>query len=69
MWEKFEAIGYNMSLNVHFLNAQLDYFQENLRDVRDEQGEQFYQDIQEIERSYQGRWKNNICELLLHTAP
>jgi hypothetical protein len=34
-----------MSLKVHFLNAHLDYFPENLGAVSEEQGERFHQDI------------------------
>jgi hypothetical protein len=44
-----------MSLKVHFLNAHLDYFPENLGAVSEEQGERFHQDIKEMETRHQGR--------------
>ncbi|EZA54308.1 hypothetical protein X777_06138, partial [Ooceraea biroi] len=47
----------NMSLKVHFLNSHIDVFPENLGDVSEEQGEKFHQDIKEMERRYQGRWR------------
>jgi hypothetical protein len=43
MLEKFKALGCAMSLNVHFLNAHLDYFPENLGAVSEEHGERFHQ--------------------------
>jgi hypothetical protein len=49
MLEKFIALGCAMSLEVHFLNAHLDNFPENLEAVSEEQGEKFHQDIQEME--------------------
>jgi hypothetical protein len=52
MLEKFIALGCAMSLKVHFLNAHLDYFPENLRDVSEEQGGRFHQDIKEMETRY-----------------
>jgi hypothetical protein len=38
-----------MSLKLHFLNAHLDYFPENLGAVSEELGERFHQDIKEME--------------------
>jgi hypothetical protein len=49
-----------MSLKVHFLNAHLDYFLENLGAVSEEQGERFHQDIKELGTRYQERWNVNI---------
>ncbi|GFU98556.1 uncharacterized protein TNCV_3653871 [Trichonephila clavipes] len=49
-----------MSVKVHFLHSHLDYFSENLGAVSEEQGERFHQDIKEMERRYQGRWKVNM---------
>jgi len=34
-----------MSLKIHFLKSHLDFFPENLGEVRDEHGERFRQDI------------------------
>jgi hypothetical protein len=45
MLEKFKALDCAMSLKVHFLNARLDYFPENLGAVSEEQGERFHKDI------------------------
>jgi hypothetical protein len=49
MLEKFIALGCAMSLNVHFLNAHLDYFPENVGAISEQQGERFHQDIKEME--------------------
>jgi hypothetical protein len=38
MLEKFITLGCAISLKVHFLNAHLDYFPENLGAVSEEQG-------------------------------
>ena len=46
----------DMSIKLYFLYSHLDRFPENLGDLSDEQGEWFYQDISEMEVSYQGRW-------------
>ncbi|CAN2388754.1 hypothetical protein PRIEUP_LOCUS16700 [Pristimantis euphronides] len=53
----FQALGCLMSLKVHFLHSHLDYFPENLGAVNEEQGERFHQDIKEMERRYQGKWR------------
>jgi hypothetical protein len=45
-----------MSLNVHFLDSQLDFFPENLGAVSDEHRERFHQDISNMEKLYQGKW-------------
>ena len=45
-----------MSLKLHFLHSHLDFFRDNLGDVRDEHGERFHQDIQVMEKRYQWRW-------------
>jgi hypothetical protein len=49
-----------MRLKVHFLNAHLDYFPENLGAVSEEQGERFHHDIKEMETRYQGIWNVNM---------
>jgi len=38
----YKAMGYNMSLKIHFLESSLDFFPENLGEVSDEHGERFY---------------------------
>jgi hypothetical protein len=45
-----------MSLKLHSLHFNLDYFPENLGDLSEEQGERFHQDVKEMERRCQGRW-------------
>jgi hypothetical protein len=52
--EKYKVLGCKMSLKLHFLFSHLDQFPENLGAVSEEKGEQFYQDIKEMERQYQG---------------
>jgi hypothetical protein len=39
---------------VHFLHSHVDFFQESLGEVSDEQGEPFHQDIKSMERGFQG---------------
>ena len=51
-----ELHGCNMNMKIHFLFSHLDKFPENLGDVGDEQREHFYQDIQVMEKRYQGLW-------------
>jgi len=51
-----QDMGANMSIKLHFLYSHLDRFPENLGYLSDEQGEQFHQDISEMEAKCQGRW-------------
>ena len=44
-----------MSLKLRFLDSHLDVFGENLGNVSEEHGERFDQDIQTMEKKYQGR--------------
>ena len=57
-----KALGCNMSLKIHFLHSHLDFFPPNLRAVRDEQGEQFHQDIVTMEKRFQGKSTVNMLE-------
>ncbi|GBN94057.1 hypothetical protein AVEN_33293-1 [Araneus ventricosus] len=50
MIKKFKILGCSISLKVHFLDSNLNYFPENLGAVSEEQGERFRQDIKEMER-------------------
>ena len=52
----YKALGCNMSLKIHFLHSHLDFFPLNCRDVSDEHGERFHQDIAAMERRYQRKW-------------
>lgn len=58
-----------MSIKVHFLHSHLDNFPEYLGAVSEEPGEQFHQDIKEMELRYQGRWNvymmADYCWMLL----
>ena len=55
MLTKYQEMGANMSIKVHFLHGYLDRFPENLGDFSEEQGEKFHQDIKVMEERYQGR--------------
>ncbi|GBM31256.1 hypothetical protein AVEN_223453-1 [Araneus ventricosus] len=57
MIKNFKILGCIMSLKVHFLDSHQDYFPENLGEVSEEQSERFHQDIKEMKRRYQGKWK------------
>ena len=58
---------------MHFLHSHLAFFPENLGAVSDEQGEQFQQDIQVMEKRYQGFWKESMladhCWMLYRDEP
>ena len=49
-------------LKLHFLHSHLDFFRENLGNVSEEHGERFHQDIQVMEKRYQGRWDEAMME-------
>ena len=51
-----QDMGTNMSIKLHFLYSHLDHFPKSLGDLSDEQGEQFHQDINEMEVRYEGSW-------------
>jgi hypothetical protein len=38
----------------------LDFFPENLGEVRCENGERFHQDIMTMEKRYQGKWASSM---------
>ena len=54
--KSYEKLGCRMSLKLHFLHSHLDFFRNNLGIVSEEHGERFHQDIQMMEKRYQGRW-------------
>ena len=54
--ESYKKLGCRMSLKLHFLHSHLDFFRDNLGNVSEEHGERFHQDIQVMEKRYQGRW-------------
>ena len=45
-----------MSLKLHFLFSNFNFFKDNLSDFSEEHGERFHQDMKNIEKRYQGRW-------------
>lgn len=51
----------NLSYKLHFLNAHLDHFPDNLGAFSEEHGERFHQDMKIIEYRYQGKWS---CAML-----
>ena len=53
--ESYEKLGCRMSLKLHFLHSHLNFFRGNLGNVSEEHGERFHQDIQVMEKRYQGR--------------
>ena len=54
--ESYEKLGCRMFLKLQFLHSLLDFFRDNLGNVSEEQGERFHQDMQVMEKWYQGRW-------------
>lgn len=71
--KKFEKIGANMSLKMHFLKNHLNEFVSNLGAYSDQHGERFHQDIKVMEKRYKG--KNYVhmlgdhCWRLVREAP
>jgi len=56
MLTKYQEMGANMRIKVHYLHSHLDSFHENLGDFSEEQGERFHHDIYVMDDRYQGRW-------------
>ena len=54
--ESYKKLGCHMSLKLYFLHSHLDFFRDNLGNVSKEHGKRFHQDIQVMEKRYQGRW-------------
>jgi len=48
----YKAIGCKMSLKIHFLESDLNFFPENLGEVCDEQDKRFHQDILAMGKRY-----------------
>ncbi|GFO21298.1 hypothetical protein PoB_004780300 [Plakobranchus ocellatus] len=69
----YQHLGARMSLKIHFLHNQLDFFPANLGAVSVEHGERFHQDISKMERNYQGRWDpamlGDFCWMLKRDNP
>ena len=54
--KSYEKLGCRMSLKLHFLHSHLDFFRDSFGNISEEHGERFHQDIQVMEKRYQGRW-------------
>jgi len=54
--QSYCKLGCRMSIKMHYLHFHLDFLRLNLTDVSEEHGERFHQDIQVMEKRYQGRW-------------
>jgi hypothetical protein len=52
--QHYEVLGYRMSVKLHYLHSNLQFIRPNLGDVSEEHGERFHQDIEAIEKIYQG---------------
>jgi hypothetical protein len=59
--QSYQKLSLNMSLKIHFLHSNLDFFPEKCVAVNDEHGDHFHQDISSMEKRYKGKW---ICALL-----
>jgi len=59
--QRYQKLGCNVSLKIHFLHSHLDFFPESCGAVSDEHGELFHQDISSMEKRYEGKWN---CALL-----
>jgi hypothetical protein len=62
-----------MSLKLHFLDSHLDLFPKNLKEVSDEHGERFHQDISIMEKRFVGRWNCGMlaeyCWTIMRETP
>jgi len=54
----------NVSLKIHFLESNLDFFQDNLSEVSDEHGERFHQDILAMKKRYQDKWISSMLQTI-----
>ena len=52
----YKAMGFNMSLKIHFLESHLNFFPENLGELSDVHDERFHQNIMTMEKRYQDTW-------------
>ena len=60
MIEAFRRLGSRMSLKLHFLHSQLEFFPDNLGAVSDEHSKRFHQDIANVETRYKGKSNANM---------
>ena len=52
----YKKLGCNMSLKVHILHSNMNYFLESCSDVSNGHGERFHKDIMTLECRYEGKW-------------
>jgi len=66
-------LGCSMSVKIHFLSCNLDFFPENYGSVSDEHGERFHQDIAAMEGRYKRKWSSSMladyCWTLMRDSP
>ena len=53
MPKNFQKLGYRMSVKVHYLSSNLDFFSANLGSMSEEQDERFHQNFLKMESRYQ----------------
>ena len=54
--QNYRILGCRISIKMHYLFFHIDFFRPNLGDVSEEHSERFHEDIQLMERRYQGYW-------------
>ena len=59
MLTQFYDLNVSMSLKIHFPHSHLDLFSGKLGSVSDEQEERSHEDIETIEKRYQGKWSTS----------
>ena len=55
MMKNYKSLRCYMSLLLHFMVSDLNFFPENMCDVSDEHSEQFHQEISEVESRFEGK--------------
>ena len=58
--KNYRKMGVRMSLKVYFLHSHLDFFPDNLGDIRNEEGERLHQYLQKNEKNYQSFWDERM---------
>jgi hypothetical protein len=58
----YQTMGRNMSLKIHSLHSQWDFFPLKLGAVRDEHVERFHQDFNTMEKKYVGKLSQNMLD-------
>jgi hypothetical protein len=65
--KSYKAIGFNLLLQVHFLDSHSDFFPEYLRAVSEQHRGWFHQDISTTEKWYDGKWSSSMLADYFHT--